>query len=101
MSKEDNSDSGKQRTNTSSNSEQERQTKAAREQMMRLVFSTEARERLNNIRMVKPELASSVENQVFQLAASGRIRKQITDEELKEMLSSFQQPKREFKINWK
>ncbi len=101
MSKEDNSDSGKQRTNTSSSLEQERQAKAAREQMMRLVFSTEARERLNNIRMVKPELASSVENQVFQLAASGRIRKQITDEELKEMLSSFQQPKREFKINWK
>ncbi|MGI0078399.1 MAG: DNA-binding protein [Nitrososphaerales archaeon] len=101
MSREDGSDSSKQRTNAPSNPEQERQAKAAREQMMRLVFSTEARERLNNIRMVKPELASSVENQVFQLAASGRIRKQITDDELKEMLSSFQQPKREFKINWK
>lgn len=101
MSKEDNSDSGKQRVNTSANPDQDRQTKAAREQMLRLVFSTEARERLNNIRMVKPELASSIENQVFQLAASGRVRKQITDEELKEMLSSVQQPKREFKINWK
>lgn len=101
MSREDNSDSGKQRANTSANPDQDRQAKAAREQMLRLVFSTEARERLNNIRMVKPELASSIENQVFQLAASGRVRKQITDEELKEMLSSVQQPKREFKINWK
>ena len=101
MSREDNSDSGKQRANTSANTDQDRQAKAAREQMLRLVFSTEARERLNNIRMVKPELASSIENQVFQLAASGRVRKQITDEELKEMLSSVQQPKREFKINWK
>lgn len=82
-------------------SEDEKQTKAAREQMMRLVFSTEARERLNNIRMVKPDLAASIENQVFQLAASGRIRKQISDDELKEMLSSVQQPKREFKISWK
>ncbi|HKW05379.1 MAG TPA: DNA-binding protein [Nitrososphaerales archaeon] len=85
----------------SSSSDDEKQAKAAREQMMRLVFSTEARERLNNIRMVKPELATSIENQVFQLAASGRIRKQISDDELKEMLSSVQQPKKEFKISWK
>ncbi len=98
MSPEDNSDSAARQR---SNAEQERQSKAAREQMLRLVFSSEARERLNNIRMVKPELAASVENQVFQLAASGRLRKQITDQELKEMLSSFQQPKREFRINWK
>ncbi len=98
MSPEDNSDSAARQR---SNAEQERQSKAAREQMLRLVFSSEARERVNNIRMVKPELAASVENQVFQLAASGRLRKQITDQELKEMLSSFQQPKREFRINWK
>ncbi len=98
MSREDNSDTNARQK---SNAEQERQSKAAREQMLRLVFSTEARERLNNIRMVKPELAASVENQVFQLAASGRLRKQISDQELKEMLSSFQQPKREFKISWK
>ncbi|MDG6994807.1 MAG: DNA-binding protein [Nitrososphaerota archaeon] len=81
--------------------EQEKQAKLAREQMLRVVFAVDARERLNNIRMVKPELAASVENQIFQLAASGRLRHQVSDEELKQMLGQLQQPKREFKINWK
>jgi len=81
--------------------EQERQTRAAKEQMLRVIFTSEARERLNTVRMVKPEVAESIESQIFQLAASGRLRKQITDEELKQMLGSFQRPKKEFKINWK
>jgi programmed cell death protein 5 len=79
----------------------ERQAKAAREQLLRVIFSTEARDRLNNLRMVKPDLAASVENQIFQLASSGRLRHQINDEELKQMLGQLQKPKKEFKINWK
>ncbi len=69
--------------------------------MLRVVFSTEARERLSNIRMIKPELATAIENQIFQLAAAGKLRSQISDEELNNMLGSFQRPKKEFKINWK
>lgn len=69
--------------------------------MLRVVFTTEARERLSNIRMIKPELASSIEDQIFQLAAAGKLRGQVTDEELKKLLESFQRPKREFKITWK
>ena len=79
----------------------ERQAKAAREQMLRVVFTSEARERLNNVRMVKPDLAESIENQIFQLASSGRLRHQISDDELKQMLGQLQRPKKEFKINWK
>ncbi|MGH2638186.1 MAG: DNA-binding protein [Rhabdochlamydiaceae bacterium] len=81
--------------------DQERQTRAAKEQMLRLVFTSEARERLNTIRMVKPELADTIESQIFQLASSGRLRHQISDEELKQMLAQLQRPKKEFKINWK
>ncbi|HYB03686.1 MAG TPA: DNA-binding protein [Nitrososphaerales archaeon] len=81
--------------------DQERQAKVAREQMMRVIFSSEARDRLNNLRMVKPDLANAVENQVFQLASSGRLRHQINDEELKQMLGQLQRPKKEFKINYK
>ncbi len=84
-----------------SRAEQERQEKAAREQMLRLIFTSEARERLSNIRMIKPDLAASIENQIFQLAAAGKLRSQITDEDLKRMLESFQRPKKEFKITWK
>ena len=80
---------------------QERQAKAAKEQMLRVVFTSEARERLNNIRMVKPDLAVAIESQIFQLASSGRLRHQVSDDELKQMLGQMQRPKREFKINWK
>ena len=93
--------STRQRANAQERGDQERQEKAAREQMLRVVFSTEARERLSNIRMIKPELAVAIENQIFQLAAAGKLRSQISDEELKNMLGSFQRPKKEFKINWK
>jgi len=81
--------------------DQERQARAAREQMMRVIFSSEARDRLNNLRMVKPDLAATVENQIFQLASSGRLKHQINDEELKQMLGQLQRPKKEFKINYK
>jgi programmed cell death protein 5 len=82
-------------------SEQDRQARAAKEQMLRVIFTTEARERLNNVRMVKPDLADSIESQVLQLATSGRLRRQVNDEELKQMLGQMQRPKKEFKINWK
>lgn len=93
--------SDKQRVTSQERIDRERQEKAAREQMLRVVFTTEARERLSNIRMIKPELASSIEDQIFQLAAAGKLRGQVTDEELKKLLESFQRPKREFKITWK
>ena len=81
--------------------DQEKQARAAKEQMMRVIFTSEARDRLNNVRMVKPDLASSIENQIIQLASSGRLRHQVSDEELKEMLGQMQRPKKDFKINWK
>ncbi|MDG6923290.1 MAG: DNA-binding protein [Nitrososphaerota archaeon] len=79
----------------------DKKARAAHEQMLRVVFTSEARDRLTNIRMVKPELADSIEGQIFQLASSGRLKHQISDEELKQMLGQLQQPKKEFKINWK
>ena len=72
---------------------------AQREQVLRQVLSPEARMRLNNIRMVKPDLASLVEQYLVGLAAQGRIPGMLTDDQLKQMLMSMQQPKRDFKIN--
>jgi programmed cell death protein 5 len=81
--------------------EEARQAKAAKEQMLRMVFTSEARERLSNVRMVKPEQADLIENQIFQLVSSGKLRRQINDEELKTLLGQLQKPKREFRINYK
>ena len=77
----------------------EAQASAQKEQILRQVLSPEARLRLNNVKMVKPELANAVENYLINLAAQGQARGQITDEQLKQILASTQQPKRDFKIN--
>ena len=79
--------------------EKDSQLKAQKEMMLKQVLSSDARLRLNNVRMVKPELADLVENYKLNLSVQGKISGQISDEQLKQILSSAQQPKRDFKFN--
>lgn len=79
--------------------EKDSQLKAQKEMMLKQVLSSDARLRLNNVRMVKPELADLVENYILNMSVQGKISGQISDEQLKQILSSAQQPKRDFKFN--
>ena len=79
--------------------EKDSQLKAQKEIMLNQVLSGDARLRLNNVRMVKPELADLVENYILNLSVQGKLPGQISDDQLKQILSSAQQPKRDFKIN--
>ncbi len=73
--------------------------RAMRENVMRIALTSEARQRLTNVRMVKPDVANAIEEYIIQLASSGRLKRTIDDEQLKELLSSIQgTAKREFKI---
>lgn len=72
---------------------------ALKEQALRTLLMPEARLRLNNVKMVKPELAAMVENYLLGMASQGRLNSQISDDQLKQILLSIQQPKRDFKIN--
>jgi programmed cell death protein 5 len=75
------------------------QFNAKKEMLLKQLLTSEARLRLNNVKMVKPELANMVENYLLGLASQGRTTGQITDEQLKQILLSAQQPKKDFKIN--
>jgi len=77
----------------------EDQINAQKDTLLKQILSSEARLRLNNVKMVKPELANMVENYLLGLASQGRAPGQITDEQLKQILLSAQQPKKDFKIN--
>jgi programmed cell death protein 5 len=72
---------------------------AQKDQILKQVLSPEARMRLNNIKMVKSELSDLVEQYLIGMATQGKIHGQLTDEQLKQILLSIQQPKRDFKIN--
>lgn len=78
-----------------------RETEAAamRQRVLTMLLDTQARQRLMNIRMVKPELAVAVENYLLSAASSGRLNRALSDEELKQILLNIQQPKKEFKFD--
>ena len=77
----------------------EEQINAQKDLLLKQILSPEARLILNNVKMVKPELATMVENYLLGLAAQGRSPSQISDDQLKQILLSAQQPKKDFKIN--
>lgn len=91
-------DQDKAPAETESRSQVQAQEKAMRGMILKVTLTTDARDRLMNIRMVKPDLAKSVEDYLIRLASSGKVKKALTDDELKQLLTSAQQPRREFKI---
>ena len=81
------------------NQHAEDQFNAKKEMLLKQRLTSEARLRLSNVKMVKPQLANMVENYLLGLASQGQVTGQITDEQLKQILMSAQQPKKDFKIN--
>jgi len=69
-----------------------------REAALRMALTSEARQRLANVRMVRPDLANSIEEYVIQLASSGKLRSAVDDEQVKQMLATLQGRKRDITI---
>ena len=78
---------------------QQAEAEAVKQKALTMLLDTQARQRLTNIKMVKPDLAAAVENYLISAATSGRLNRALSDSELKQILLSIQQPKRDFKIN--
>jgi programmed cell death protein 5 len=72
--------------------------KMMREAALRMALTSEARQRLANVRMVRPDLANSIEEYIIQLASSGKLRNAVDDEQVKQMLAQLQGRKRDITI---
>jgi programmed cell death protein 5 len=82
--------------------EEEKERRARIEAVLRQILTPEARDRLNNLRLVKPELAAALEEQLILLAQSRRVPIPITDDFLKKLLSElYEQTRKETKITFK
>jgi len=62
------------------------------------VLEPEARERLANIKLTKPEFARAIEQQLVPIAQSGRLKQKITDAQLKELLQQLVPQKKDWNI---
>jgi programmed cell death protein 5 len=76
----------------------EQQLERQKQTLLRRILTPEARSRLTNLNMVKPEFTQQLELQLIQLAQQGRINIPITDEQLKELLVRLQSGRRDYKI---
>ena len=80
---------------------QRQQFEAQKKQLLGQILTPEARTRLGNLKLTKPELVEQIEIQLIQSAQSGSLRGKVTDEQLKVLLRNSAGQKREIKITRK
>ena len=78
--------------------EQRQASQVQKQSLLREILTSEARQRLNRIKLVKPDFIAQLELQLIQIAQTGRVRLPINDEQLKQMLIQLQSGKRETKF---
>ncbi len=74
------------------------QVQAQRQLILRQILTPEARERLGRIELAYPELKENIENQLIQLAQSGRVKSMIDDATLRQILERVIPRRRDIKI---
>jgi programmed cell death protein 5 len=78
----------------------QQEAEAQKQALMRRILTPEARQRLTNVKMVRPDFAEQLEVQLLQLAQAGRVKIPITDDMLKRLLAQLQaqQQQRDIRI---
>jgi programmed cell death protein 5 len=74
------------------------QLEAQRQALLKQILSPEARQRLTNLKMIKPEFTEQLELQLIQLSQTGRLQIPLSDAQLKQILVQLQSRKREITI---
>jgi len=78
--------------------EAQRQFEVKKQAVLRKILTPEARQRLTNLKIVRPDFASQLELQLIQIAQQGKVSLPIDDDQLKEILRRLQTDRREIRI---
>ena len=76
----------------------EQQMEAQKQALLGKILAPEARQRLNNLKMVKADFTEQIEMQLIEMAQSGKLPIPLSDAQLKSILVQLQSRKRETKI---
>jgi len=87
-----------QKSSSDQRQSQEEQIEAQKQQLLRQILTPEARQRLTNLKMIKPEFTEQLELQIIQLAQTGKLPIPLSDKQLKQILQQLQPKKREITI---
>ena len=75
---------------------------ARREALLRAILSPEARERLANVKLVRPELAKIVEDNIIALVQAGQLQPPVGEDVVKRLLAAvYERTHREPRIRFK
>jgi len=75
---------------------------ARRQALLRSMLTAEARERLANVRLVKPEIARIVEDNLIALVQTGQLKPPIGEDVVKKILSAiYEKTQRNIRIKFK
>ncbi|MFB6170778.1 MAG: DNA-binding protein [Haloarculaceae archaeon] len=77
---------------------QQDRAEAQKKAVLRQHLTDSARQRLNSVKMSKPDFGEQVERQVVALAQSGRIQGKIDDEKMKQLLQELKPDSKSFNI---
>ncbi|KXB02377.1 hypothetical protein AKJ44_00565 [candidate division MSBL1 archaeon SCGC-AAA261F17] len=81
--------------------EKKKQLEMQKKRLLKKILTPEARSRLSNLRVAKPQFVERIELQLIQLARTGRVNLPIDDEQLRKILRQLQKSKKTFKIKRK
>jgi len=75
-----------------------RQRELEKAAAMRAILTPDAKQRLSNLKLVKPEIADRVEEYLIQMAQAGRLKTPVDDNTLKALLDRILPRKKEVRI---
>ena len=77
---------------------QKKQMEEQKKAVLRSIMTPDARERLGRIKVARPDIVESIENQLIMIAQSGQLNSKIDDRQLQMLLKRIMPKKRDIKI---
>jgi len=78
--------------------DQQKELEDQKKMILRAILTNSARDRLGRIKIARPEVVESIENQLITLAQTGKLKNKINDEQLRMLLSRIIPKKKDITI---